>query len=49
MIFGGGEYIVVGKGNVLISFEGKMLIFLNVYYVLGADLTMSSISQIMRH
>jgi hypothetical protein len=41
MIFDGGEeYIVVGKGNVQISFGGKMLIFLNVYYVPSMELNL---------
>jgi hypothetical protein len=48
VIFGGGEeYTVVGKGNVQISFGGKMLIFLNVYYVPGMELNLLLISQII--
>jgi hypothetical protein len=39
VIFGGGEeYTIVGTGNVQISFGGKMLMFLNVYYVPGMEL-----------
>jgi len=38
VIFNGGEeYTIVGKGNVQISFGGKILIFLNVYYVSGLE------------
>jgi hypothetical protein len=46
---GGGEYNIVGKGNVQISFGGKMLMFLNVHYVPGMELNLLSVSQIMRH
>ena len=50
MIFGGGEeYRVVEKGSVQISFGENMLIFLNVHYVLGIELNLLSVSQIMRH
>jgi len=50
VIFGGGEELtIVGKGNVQIYFGGKMLIFINVYYVLGMELKLHSISQIMKH
>jgi hypothetical protein len=45
VIFGGGEeFMVVGKGNVQISFGGKMLIFLNVYYVPRMELNLLSVS-----
>jgi hypothetical protein len=48
MIFGGREEsIVVGKGNVQISSKGKMIIFLNVYYVPSMEVNVLSISQIM--
>jgi hypothetical protein len=40
MIFGGGEYTIVRKGNVHISFGGKMLIFHNVYYMPGMELNL---------
>jgi hypothetical protein len=50
VIFGGGEeYNIVAKGNVQISFGGKMLMFLNVHYVSCMELNMLSVSQIMRH
>jgi hypothetical protein len=50
VILGGGEeYTVIGKGNVQNSFGGKMLIFLNVYYVTGMDINLPSVSRIMRH
>ena len=50
MIFGGGEeYTIVGKGNVQISLGGKMIIFLNVYYLPGTELNLLSVSHIMRH
>lgn len=50
VIFGGGEeYTVVGKGNVQISFGGRDLIFLNVYFVPGMKLNLLSVSQIMQH
>jgi hypothetical protein len=50
MIFvGGEEYTIVGTGNVQISFGGKMLMFLNVYYVPGMELNLLSVRQIMRH
>jgi len=50
VIFGGGEeYNIVGKGNVQISFGGKMLMFLNFHYVPGMELNLLSVSQIMRH
>jgi hypothetical protein len=50
VIFGGGvEYMVVGKGNVQISFGEKTSIFLNVYYVPSMELNLLSMSQIMRH
>lgn len=35
IVGGGEEYTVVNKGNVQISFVGRDLIFLNVYFVLG--------------
>jgi hypothetical protein len=45
VIFGGGEeYNIVGKGNVQISFGGKMLMFLNIHYVLGMELNLLSVS-----
>jgi hypothetical protein len=50
VIFSGGEeYNIVGKGNVQISFRGKMLMFLNIHYVPGMELNLLSVSQIMRH
>ena len=48
--FGGGEeFAILGMGNVQLSFGGKMLMFLNVYYVPGMKLNLLSVSQIMRH
>jgi hypothetical protein len=45
VIFSGGEeYIVVGNGIVHISFGGKMLIFLNVYYVPGMEFNLLLVS-----
>lgn len=45
MIFGSGEeFTIVGKGNVQLSFEEKMLIFLDVYNVLGMELNLLPIS-----
>ena len=43
--FGGGEeFTIVGIGNVQLSFGGKMLIFLNVYCVLGMKLHLLLVS-----
>jgi hypothetical protein len=41
--------MLVGKGNVQISLGENMLTFLNVYYVLGMELNLLSISKIMSH
>jgi hypothetical protein len=49
MFDGGEEYANVGKGNVQIFFRGKMIIFLNVYYMLGMELNLLSVNQIMWH
>jgi hypothetical protein len=50
VIFNGcEEYRVIGKGNVQISFGGKMLIFLNVYYFPSMELNLLSVNQIMWH
>ena len=49
VIFGGREeYTVVGKGNVQIQFVGRNLIFLDVYYVLGMELNLLSVNQLLR-
>lgn len=42
MIFGGDEYIVVGKGNVYISSRGETLIFFNIYYVSSMEFNLLS-------
>lgn len=50
IIFGGGEeYTIVGKGNAQIHFGERNLIFLDVYFVLGMELNLLSVSQIMTH
>jgi len=49
VIFGGGEYTVVGTRNVQVSFGAKMFMFLYVYYVPGMELNLLSVSRIMRH
>lgn len=50
MIFRDGEELmVVGKGNVQISFGGKMLIFLNVYHVPQMELNLLLVSEITSH
>jgi len=50
VIFSSGEeYKIVGTGNVQISFGGKMLMFLNVYYILGMEINMFSVVHVMRH
>ena len=41
--------VLVGKGNVQISFGWNMLIFLIVHCVLGMELNLLSISRLMRH
>ena len=41
--------MVVDKGNILILFVGRNLIFLDVYYVLGMELNLLSVSQLLRH
>ena len=43
------EFAIVGTGNVQLSFGGKMLMLLNVYYVPGMKFNLLSVSQIMRH
>eukprot|EP00253_Pinus_taeda_P036695 PITA_36695 len=50
VVFGGGEkYTVDGRGTVQIQSGGRTLIFLNVYYVLGMEINLLSVSQIMRN
>ena len=45
VVFNGGkEFIVEGKGNVQIFYGGKMLIFFNMYYVLGMELNLLRVS-----
>lgn len=46
---GGEDYIVIGKGNVQISFGGENFIFINVYYLSGMKLNFIFLSQIMCH
>ena len=42
--FGGGEkFSILGTGNVQLSFGGKMLMFLNVYYVPRMRLNLFSV------
>jgi hypothetical protein len=41
--------MLVGKGNVQILLGEKMLILLNVYYVLGMDLNLLLVRHIMIH
>ena len=43
------EFAIFGTGNMQLSYGGKMLMFLNVYYVPGMKLNMLLVSQIMRH
>eukprot|EP00253_Pinus_taeda_P022033 PITA_22033 len=50
VVFGRGEtYTVVGRGTIQIQSGGCTLIFLNVYYVLGMEINLLSVSQIMRN
>ena len=45
----GKEFTIVGIGNVQLSFGGKMLMFLNVYYVPRMKLNLLLVCHIMRH
>ena len=42
------EFKIESKENVPISLRGKLLSFLNVYYVLGMEQNLLSVSQVMR-
>eukprot|EP00253_Pinus_taeda_P033527 PITA_33527 len=46
---GGEEYTVVGRGTVQIQSDGRTLVFLSVYYVLGMEINLLFVSQIMRN
>jgi hypothetical protein len=50
VIFGVGEdYTIVAKGNVAITFGGRNLLYLDVYFVLGMELNLLLVSQILCH